>query len=145
MKVYNSVTHHLYIVLWVHPPKSSLLPSPFFTCIPSSGSPHPWCPLVITKLLSVPKPPFFKWTMINHVLCKSNCITPSLKSSWDLIPSSLPLINVQVLIMTNKSLPDPNSAFCSSHPLSSVGELDHFSFPNFTGLVDASFFFQLFH
>ena len=28
-QVYNSIIHHLYIILYVHHPKSSLLPSPF--------------------------------------------------------------------------------------------------------------------
>ena len=39
-QVYNSIIHHLYIVLWVHHPKSSLLPSPFMPPLLSSTPPH---------------------------------------------------------------------------------------------------------
>ena len=51
--LYNSVTHHLYIVLCAHHPKSGLLLSPFIPPLPSSTSPLPSFPLVITMLLSV--------------------------------------------------------------------------------------------
>ena len=37
-QVYNSITHHLYIVLCIHHPKSSLLPSPFIPSLLSSTS-----------------------------------------------------------------------------------------------------------
>ena len=40
-QVHNSITHHLYIVLCVHHPQSSLLSSPFIPLIPSSSSPYP--------------------------------------------------------------------------------------------------------
>ena len=50
-QVYNSITHYLYIVLCVHHPKSSLLPSPFITPLPSSTSSHTPFPLVINMLL----------------------------------------------------------------------------------------------
>ena len=55
-QLYNSITHHLYIVLCVHLPKSSLLLSPFSSSLLSSTSPitpHPSFPLVITILFSV--------------------------------------------------------------------------------------------
>ena len=46
--MYNFITHHLYIVLCVHHPKSHLLPSPFIPSIPSSTSHLPPFPLVVT-------------------------------------------------------------------------------------------------
>ena len=52
-QVYKSTIRHLYIVLRVHHPKSSLLPSPFIPALPSSNFPHPVFPLVITILMSV--------------------------------------------------------------------------------------------
>ena len=55
--MYNSMIPNLYIVLCVHHPKSSLLPSPFIPPLPSpiNTSSHPAHPslLVITMLLSV--------------------------------------------------------------------------------------------
>ena len=39
--MYSSVTHHLYTVLCVYHPKSSLLPSTFTPPLPSSTFPHP--------------------------------------------------------------------------------------------------------
>ena len=42
VQVHNSTTHHLYTVLCVHHPKSSLLPSPFICPWPSSPRPSPW-------------------------------------------------------------------------------------------------------
>ena len=49
-QVYDSIIHHLYIVLCVHHPKLNFLPSPFISAIPFSASPPP-LPLVITILL----------------------------------------------------------------------------------------------
>ena len=43
--------HHLYIVWCVHPPKSSLLLSPFIPLYPLLPAPHPSFALVITRLL----------------------------------------------------------------------------------------------
>ena len=39
--LYNSIIHHLYIVLCVHHPNSSLLPSPFIPPLPSYTCSHP--------------------------------------------------------------------------------------------------------
>ena len=44
-QVYDSIIHHLYIVLCVHCPKSSLLPSPFIPTLASFISPQPPSPL----------------------------------------------------------------------------------------------------
>ena len=52
-QVYNSITHHLYIVLCVYHPKSSLLPSPFIPPLPFPTTSHAPSPLVITALLWV--------------------------------------------------------------------------------------------
>ena len=49
-QVYNSIIHHMYIVLCAHDPKSSLLPSLFLMPLPSYFR-HPPFPLVITILL----------------------------------------------------------------------------------------------
>ena len=40
--MHNSVTHHLYTVLYVHHPMSSLLPSPLIPALLSSTFPHPF-------------------------------------------------------------------------------------------------------
>ena len=40
-QTYNSIIHHLYIVLYVHHPKSSLLPSPFIPLYPLLFLPTP--------------------------------------------------------------------------------------------------------
>ena len=50
--MYNSIIHHLYIVLYIYHPKSSLLLSPFIPPVPSLHPP-PLFPLVSTRLLSV--------------------------------------------------------------------------------------------
>ena len=51
-QVQNFITHHLYVVLCVHHPRSSLLPSPFILLYPLPPPPPP-SPLVIAILLSV--------------------------------------------------------------------------------------------
>ena len=51
-QVYNSIIHHLYIVLCAHHPKSSLLPSPGIPFRPPSTSLQSPFRLVITILLS---------------------------------------------------------------------------------------------
>ena len=51
--MYNSIIHHLYIVLCVCHPKSSVLLSTVIPSLPSSTSPHPPFPWVITILLPV--------------------------------------------------------------------------------------------
>ena len=53
VSVYYSIIHHLYIVLCVHHPRSSLLPSPPIPPLPASPSLHPSFPLAIIILLSV--------------------------------------------------------------------------------------------
>ena len=45
--MYSSIIHHLYIVLYVHHPKSSLLPSPFIPPFTLFYLPPPPFPLVI--------------------------------------------------------------------------------------------------
>ena len=55
-QVYNSRIHHLYIVLCVYHPKSSIIPSPFS---PFSIYFHSFLPLVIAILLSVSMRVFF--------------------------------------------------------------------------------------
>ena len=74
-QAYNSTTHHLYIVLSVHHPKSSLLPLPFTTPLsPSPTSPYFPVPLGITKLLSVSMS-FLGFLFISHFLFLLNPFT----------------------------------------------------------------------
>ena len=69
--MYNSITHHLYFLLWVHHPKSSLLPSPF---IP----PYPLLP-----------PPTLPFLSGNHhaVVCVTRVFlfSQSLWWPWDIL------------------------------------------------------------
>ena len=57
--MYNSIIHNLYIVLCVHHPKSSFLPSLFTPCYSFLHPLTPLFPLVIPILLSVPMRGFF--------------------------------------------------------------------------------------
>ena len=52
-QVYSSIMHHLYNVLCVHHPRSSLIPSPFTPPFTLFYLPPPPFSLVITKQLSV--------------------------------------------------------------------------------------------
>ena len=58
--MYNSITHHLYIVLYVHHPKSSLLLSPFIS--PSPSSPYPRLPTAPLGEQTI----FLHWTALHR-------------------------------------------------------------------------------
>ena len=60
-QVYNSIIHHLYIILCAHHPKSSLLLSPFIPPLPSPTSPHSL---------------FWVWTFFIFYYCCSVTVVP---------------------------------------------------------------------
>ena len=92
-KVYNSIIHYLYIVLRVHHPKSSLLPSPFICHLPSYTCPHPPLPLVITILLSV-SINFFLLNSFTYFTQSSNPLPSDSCQSVLCVSESVPILLV---------------------------------------------------
>lgn len=82
-RMYNSITHYLYIILWVHRPKSSLLSSPFIPA-PFIISKHTL--MLITNIWKI----IFKvliaqdWLFKNFLIKSSNIVSmvykPDIKS-----------------------------------------------------------------
>ena len=92
-QMYNSTTHHLYIVLCVHHPKSSLLPSPFIPLTRKRPSPSP------TPITTMPLSCFYVGFLPNPPTpCPSDSHPPGLFSIYEYLPSQINLKNVKIVV-----------------------------------------------